>query len=315
MNKNFKIYKVFRIILIFWCLFIGIGALAGSFLFFTHPKGDLMGMSEILPYFRILPFADVLFQDFIFPGIALLIVNGLTNLTASVFLILKKKIGIILGTIFGFTLMLWIIIQFIILPTNFMSILYFIFGCLQLVSGYICFVFFKRSLFTFKSEEYTNINKNTKNLVVYFSRNGYSKKIAYEIAAANGSYVLELKTKERTDGFLGFLWCGRFNMHRWGMSISDYDIDVSRFEKVIIVSPIWVFSICAPIREFLRLNKAKIKSVDYVFVHFMKARFSSLARQVDELIGIKHEKLLSITCRMGDYSKKDIRNFKKENNI
>lgn len=57
-------------------------------------------------------FSEILFQDLTFSGIALLIVNGITNIVASIFLFLNKKIGAILGGIFGVTLILWICIQF-----------------------------------------------------------------------------------------------------------------------------------------------------------------------------------------------------------
>lgn len=46
------------------------------------PTGKIMGMDAMLPYFRVLPFADILFTDF-FSGLALFIVNGLTNLAAA----------------------------------------------------------------------------------------------------------------------------------------------------------------------------------------------------------------------------------------
>ena len=51
----------------------------------------------------------------------------------------NKKIGIILGTIIGFTLMLWITIQFIILPLNILSITYFIIGLIQLLTSYMTY--------------------------------------------------------------------------------------------------------------------------------------------------------------------------------
>ena len=86
-------YQIARKWLIFWCLFIGIGAVAGSTAMFIAPDGSILGMSGMLPYFQVLPFADVLFQDFLFSGIALLIVNGLSNLTADVLLLAKKKAG------------------------------------------------------------------------------------------------------------------------------------------------------------------------------------------------------------------------------
>lgn len=90
-----------------------------------------MGMDGMLPYFQVLPFAEVVFQDLAFSGIALFIVNGLTNLAAAGLLLARKKAGVTLGGIFGVTLMLWICIQFYIFPPNFMSTIYFIFGFCQ----------------------------------------------------------------------------------------------------------------------------------------------------------------------------------------
>ena len=91
--------------LIFWTLFIGIGAVAGGLSMILDPSGKLLHMDSMLPYFQKLPFADVLFQDLLFSGFALLIVNELTNLTAAVLLLRKKRLGVILGGIFGITLM------------------------------------------------------------------------------------------------------------------------------------------------------------------------------------------------------------------
>lgn len=72
----------------------------------------------------MLPFADVLFRDLTFSGWALLAVNGLTNLTAAALLFAKKRLGALLGGIFGITLMLRICIQFYMFPPNFLSTAY-----------------------------------------------------------------------------------------------------------------------------------------------------------------------------------------------
>lgn len=79
-----------RRILIFWTLFIGLGAVAGALGMLLDPSGKSLGMDAMLPYFQVLPFADVVFQDFTFSGWALLIVNGLTNLTAAGLLLAKS---------------------------------------------------------------------------------------------------------------------------------------------------------------------------------------------------------------------------------
>ena len=122
--------------LIFWTLFIGIGAVVGAVSMFLDPIGGILHMEGMLPYFRALPFADVLFRDYLFSGFALLVVNGLTNLSAAALLLAKRRIGVLLGGIFGVTLMLWICIQFYMFPANFLSSIYFVFGICQAVTGF-----------------------------------------------------------------------------------------------------------------------------------------------------------------------------------
>ena len=141
-------YRAAHCILLFWTVFIGIGAVGGAACMLADPTGRLLRMDAILPYFQVLPFADVLFQDFTFSGFALLIVNGISNLTAAVLLLMHKKAGDYLGGIFGVTLMLWICIQFYMFPPNFMSTAFFIFGlCLIVFFILIRKILFFASLF------------------------------------------------------------------------------------------------------------------------------------------------------------------------
>ena len=46
--------------LIFWTLFIGIGAVCGAVGMLADPTGKLLGMDAMLPYFQKLPLADIL---------------------------------------------------------------------------------------------------------------------------------------------------------------------------------------------------------------------------------------------------------------
>lgn len=163
-------YNIARRILIFQTLFIGIGAVCGAVGMLSDPSGKTMGMDAMLPYFQVLPFADLVFQDLTFSGWALLIVNGLTNLTSAGLLLAKRKSGVVLGGIFGVTLMLWICIQFYMFPLNFMSTIYFVFGFAQAATGYAAYVFAKQEAFSVNIEDYDNIGTNRSNLVVYFSR-------------------------------------------------------------------------------------------------------------------------------------------------
>ena len=61
-------FQTARHVLIFWTLFIGIGAVAGADYVIFDPSGRSMGMDAMLPYFQVLPFAEVLFQNLTFSG-------------------------------------------------------------------------------------------------------------------------------------------------------------------------------------------------------------------------------------------------------
>lgn len=302
-----KKIKLLRKILLFWTLFIGIGALFGGSLMLIEPNGEIFGFYALLPYFQVLPFSEVLFQDFIFSGIALIIVNGISNIIASIFIVFKKesKIGVKLGMIFGITLMLWIIIQFIIFPLNFMSTIYFIFGLLQFLTGLICLIRYKQKEFVFNIDEYCDINQDKSKVVVYFSRMGYTKKIAYSIADEKKAYIYEIKTFEKTDGDLGFWWCGRFGLHKWKMRIEDVKIDFDKIKEITICTPIWVFNISAPIRCFFENYKNELSNVkiNYCFNHFIKMSFKNLPKKIDSYYNIEHNMIYEYSCNYGKIKK------------
>ena len=154
--------KASKIIILVLTAFISVGAFVGGICMLIKPDGSLLQMQNMLPYFQVLPFADVLFQDYFFSGIALIIVNGVSNLLAFILILLNRKAGYILGAVFGFTLMLWIIIQFVIFPINALDIVYFTLGVLQLICGYIALVSYCQAHFHFDEADYPNIDNNSK---------------------------------------------------------------------------------------------------------------------------------------------------------
>ena len=294
-------YRIARRSLIFWTLFIGSGAVAGALAMLLDPSGRFMGMDAMLPYFQVLPFADRVFQNFTFSGWALLIVNGLTNLAAAGLLLLKRKAGTVLSGVFGLTLMLWICIQFYIFPPNFMSTNFFLFGAAQAATGYAAWVFGKQEAFCVSLTDYPNIGTNEKRLVVFFSRMGYVRKIAYEEANRSGAEVYDVKSTERTEGTLGFWWCGRYGMHKWKMPIEPISVNLSDYDHVTICTPIWVFSLAAPMRSFCTLAAGKIKEVDYILIHHQGSSYENAADEMDRLLGLKCTGLRSVRCRKGQY--------------
>lgn len=302
-EKTYSRYRPARRALLFWTIFIGIGAVAGSSAMLIDPSGGLMGMDAMLPYFQKLPFAEIVFQDFVFSGISLLIVNGISNLTAAGLLIANKRIGAVLGGVFGITLMLWICIQFYMFPLNFMSTAYFIFGFIQAITGYMTVVFYDQEHFTVSESDYPNIGSDPTKLVVYFSRMGYTKKRALEAADRTGAEIYEVRAAERTSGTLGFWWCGRYGMHRWAMPIEDIGVQLEKYDHVTVCSPVWVFNLCAPMREFCKKASGRIRSADYIIVHHQKSLYANAADEMDRLLGLKDTPAVSVCCREGRYLK------------
>jgi hypothetical protein len=137
MKAEILTFKRLRNIQLFMGFFIGIGAYFGAFMMFYDISGITFGMAPMLPFFQKLPFAESFFHNFLFPGIALLIINGLSN-TISVFLIFRRSnYSALSGIVCGIMLMLWICVQFYIFPINFMSTLFFVFGIFQTVNGWM----------------------------------------------------------------------------------------------------------------------------------------------------------------------------------
>ena len=135
---------------------------------------------------------------------------------------------------------------------------------------------------------------------------GYTRKLAYETANASGAKVYELATSELTAGTKGFWWCGRFGMHKWPMPIKEFPKDIGAYERVTICSPIWVFGMAAPIRAFCQAARGKLQRVDYVLVHYQRAAYANVVREMDALLGLTHARARSVCCRHGKYREADM---------
>lgn len=178
---------------------------------------------------------------------------------------------------------------------------FFVFGAAQAATGYAAWVFGKQEAFHVALTDYPNIGTNKKRLVVFFSRMGYVRKLAYEEANRSGAETYEVKSPERTEGTLGFWWCGRYGMHKWQMPIEPVSVSLADYEHVTICTPIWVFSVAAPMRSFCAQAAGKIKEADYILVHHQGSTYKSAADEMDALLGLERTGLRSVQCRKGQY--------------
>ena len=119
--------KFWRITLIIWGLFIGLGAVGGGIAMLMDTSGKMMGLDPVLPY---MPFAT-----FLIPAIALIILNGVTQLILAFMGIINHSLTAFAGMICGGILMIWIIVQLCFIDFNILSAAYFVFGLLEFGCG------------------------------------------------------------------------------------------------------------------------------------------------------------------------------------
>ena len=90
-------------------------------------------------------------------------------------------------------------------------------------------------------------------------------------------------------------------MHRWAMPVEPVGADLTKYEHVTIVSPIWVFALAAPVRAFCGGAAGKIREADYILVHHTRGRYENAAQETDALLGVRHTALRSVQCKVGQY--------------
>lgn len=130
--------KLVRRLLIILHLFVGIGAMCGGFAAIASPKSP-MGMS-----------VDALknspFSDFLIPGIILFLVIGVGNVLCALLFRFKLRYQGYLSSVFGWALVIWIVVQCIMLQAvAALHIIFFLIGLVQAVLA--ATVLFEQRLF------------------------------------------------------------------------------------------------------------------------------------------------------------------------
>ena len=115
-------------------LFIGVGAVFGGGMMLFGP--DAFGMEPMLKDLQKLPLDQVFFQSFTWPGLFLLLVNGLPQLWAGVLLLRRQSSAAWWVMACGVLLAGWISIQWFIFTPNPLTTIYSLFAVAELVLGW-----------------------------------------------------------------------------------------------------------------------------------------------------------------------------------
>jgi flavodoxin len=100
-----------------------------------------------------------------------------------------------------------------------------------------------------------------KALVVCYSRTGNTKKVAEDIASALNADIEVLIDKKDRSGVAGWLKSGKDASQEKLADIEAVKYDPSKYEMVILGTPIWAGNMAPAVRTYITNNKQSFKSI------------------------------------------------------
>jgi hypothetical protein len=111
-------------------LFIGLGGIFGGWMLVTDPDGSNLQLP-----LRLLEHSP--FRDYFFPGLILLIVNGIGSCVAGVLSLLRMIVAGTLGVILGGFLVAWILVQVVMIrEVGMLHVACFLLGVWEILMGW-----------------------------------------------------------------------------------------------------------------------------------------------------------------------------------
>lgn len=106
-------------------------------------------------------------------------------------------------------------------------------------------------------------------LVIFYSLEGNTKRIAEVLAKELHADLLELKTKKvyPSSGFKKYVWGGKSVMFREQPALANEAIDLAPYNRVVIGTPIWAGTYAAPYQTFLKQYRFSGKQVAFFVCH------------------------------------------------
>ena len=123
-------------------------------------------------------------------------------------------------------------------------------------------------------------------LVVYYSRTGNTEKVAKEIAKATGADIEKLIDKKDRSGAFGYLGGGKDASSGNLAELEAVKIDPSKYDLVIIGTPIWAWTMTPAVRTYITEHKKDLKSIA-LFTTSASTAPEKTVKKMEELAGKK----------------------------
>ncbi len=134
----------------------------------------------------------------------------------------------------------------------------------------------------------------TKKLVCYYSHTGNTQKIAELVAEKTAADVERIIDAKSRAGALGYLAAACDSMFKRRSRIQPVKKDPSKYNLVILGTPVWAWNLSPPMRTYILDHKAKFSHVAF-FCTEGGAGGNRVFRQMADLIGKQPVATLELT--------------------
>ena len=100
-------------------------------------------------------------------------------------------------------------------------------------------------------------------LVVFYSRTGTTRKVAQNIARGLGADFEEIREATDRRGVLGYIRSAFEAIYDRWVPIDSLTRDATQYDLVVVGTPVWNASLCAPARAFLAANAHRLPKVAF----------------------------------------------------
>lgn len=104
-----------------------------------------------------------------------------------------------------------------------------------------------------------------KTLVVFYSRTGNTRKVAEEVTKVLRCDTEEIMDTKKRAGILHYLSSGREAMKEKLTELEEPKNDPSKYDLVIIGTPVWGGKMSVPVRTYIHLKKDGFKKVAFFY--------------------------------------------------
>jgi flavodoxin len=99
-----------------------------------------------------------------------------------------------------------------------------------------------------------------KTLVVYYSRTGYTRRVAQEIAQRCGADIEAIEEDRSRAGIFGYLRSAREGYKKSLVNVRPADKDPANYDLIILGTPVWAGHVASPVRAYVEAHKRWLTS-------------------------------------------------------